>query len=364
MVSSNSYAQKGIEFFKGTFEEALQEAKTQKKSIFLDAYAEWCGPCKQMAATVFTNEAVGEYYNKHFINLKIDMEKGEGPALSKKFAITAYPTLIYLDFDGKVLQNVRGAKNVEQFMNLAKTVLIGNAPNLNALEEEYEKGNREAAFLKSYAYALLLQNKPSTKIANEYLRTQSDMTTADNLAFLFDYCLEADSRIFNLVIENALTIKSAQGQNNYKRQIEKACNNTVKKAVEFNAPNLLKEAKNQMKKALPEFAKEYELLADIQYYQNKQDTDNLMKSIEAYLKKYAAKNAEKYYQYTVFAIQNIQDKSALLKAEKWAKTAIDLDLKAEYLKAYIYLLQVNGSNEKELQKRQSQLQELSQPKAN
>ena len=58
----------GMEFFHGTWEEALAEAKKQEKIIFVDAYAVWCGPCKRMAKNVFTQDRVGEFYNKNFIN--------------------------------------------------------------------------------------------------------------------------------------------------------------------------------------------------------------------------------------------------------------------------------------------------------
>ena len=47
--------------------------------IFLDAYASWCGPCKMLQKNVFTKKAVGDFYNSKFINVKMDMEKGEGP---------------------------------------------------------------------------------------------------------------------------------------------------------------------------------------------------------------------------------------------------------------------------------------------
>ncbi len=44
-ICLNGINAQGIEFFKGTWEEALAEAKKQDKILFVDAYAKWCGPC-------------------------------------------------------------------------------------------------------------------------------------------------------------------------------------------------------------------------------------------------------------------------------------------------------------------------------
>ena len=91
----------GIKFFSGSFEEAKKEAAAKKKLIFMDAYTVWCGPCKALSYTTFKEKAVGEYFYKNFINVKMDMEKGEGPALAQKYGVRAYPTLLFIDKDGK-----------------------------------------------------------------------------------------------------------------------------------------------------------------------------------------------------------------------------------------------------------------------
>ncbi|RYM34938.1 DUF255 domain-containing protein [Brumimicrobium glaciale] len=107
----------GINFETLSFEEAIQKAKKEKKLIFLDAYAVWCGPCKMMDRTTFKNEKVGEVFNKNFINIKIDMEKGEGPAIAKRYQVRAYPTMMLINAEGKVEKRILGAVRDTQLLS-------------------------------------------------------------------------------------------------------------------------------------------------------------------------------------------------------------------------------------------------------
>ncbi|MGB0429631.1 MAG: thioredoxin family protein [Bacteroidia bacterium] len=114
---------KGIEFFHGTYKEALALAKKEKKPIFIDIYTVWCGPCKMMSNYVFTQKEVGDYYNENFINFKIDAERGEGPAVARKFRIRAYPTLLFIDGNGQVLKKAEGARGGNDFIKMGETVI-------------------------------------------------------------------------------------------------------------------------------------------------------------------------------------------------------------------------------------------------
>ena len=116
----------GIEFFEGTWQEALDASKQTGKPIFLDAYASWCGPCKILKARVFTDERVGQFYNENFINVAKDMEKGEGRQLSRTYRVTAYPSLFFVKDDGSVIKRAVGYHNPDQLIGLGETALAVN----------------------------------------------------------------------------------------------------------------------------------------------------------------------------------------------------------------------------------------------
>jgi thioredoxin 1 len=92
---------KQIIFIEDAWKEALKQAAAQNKYIFVDAYASWCGPCKMLKLTTFKNSKAAEFYNRNFINVAIDMEKGQGPELAAQWRMQAYPTLIIFNPKGE-----------------------------------------------------------------------------------------------------------------------------------------------------------------------------------------------------------------------------------------------------------------------
>lgn len=114
----------GISFEHITLNEAKELSKETGKIIFIDCYTDWCGPCKRMAITSFKNEEVGELYNDNFINLKVEMEKNaDGPEIAKMYKIRAYPTLLMIDSEGKLVKQVIGLQSKGDLIQLANNVL-------------------------------------------------------------------------------------------------------------------------------------------------------------------------------------------------------------------------------------------------
>lgn len=143
LMAIPSFAQDGVKWEDGTFQEVLAKAKKNKKGpklVFVDCFTSWCGPCKQMATKIFPTKEAGEYFNKNFVNAKFDMEKGEGIDLHNKYGIAAYPTFLILDADGNEIGRVVGGDDLEPFIAAVERAKDpNNSPNIliKKFEETY-----------------------------------------------------------------------------------------------------------------------------------------------------------------------------------------------------------------------------------
>lgn len=122
--SSKPTVKQGIQFVKSDrLQPLLERAKAENKLVFLDFYTDWCLPCRVMDEEVFAQRTTGESINRNFISYKVNAEKSNGSRLSTIFNVYAYPTLLFLDADGKVLVRKDGSLSNSQFLNLAEQAI-------------------------------------------------------------------------------------------------------------------------------------------------------------------------------------------------------------------------------------------------
>lgn len=111
---------KQIHFADQQWEKTLQLAKKQHRLIFVDAYAVWCGPCRDLKTKTFRNSKVASYFNSHFVNVSLDMEKGEGLKFAEKYEVDSYPTLLLINGDGNVVSKSEGFFTADELNSWAK----------------------------------------------------------------------------------------------------------------------------------------------------------------------------------------------------------------------------------------------------
>jgi thioredoxin 1 len=113
----------GIQFFRGTWTEALAFSQKEQKPIFLDVYATWCGPCKRLKEYVFSNKNVGTYFNKHFINVSFNAEVDNGITVSNQYQVNSYPSLLFINNDGTIKTKHEGYIDADALIALGKLQL-------------------------------------------------------------------------------------------------------------------------------------------------------------------------------------------------------------------------------------------------
>lgn len=285
LMTSLSITAQGIEFFEGTWEQVLEKAKTEDKPIFVDAYAKWCGPCKAMSKTVFPDESVGKFFNKNFISVKYDMEEDMGRAFGKVFPVSAYPTLFFIDQDGKLLKRIVGARKADQLIQEGEMVLKANDRSKN-FEADYAAGKRDYDFMLQYVKALANSGKSATKVANEYLSSNPEISKEQRLGFIFEASTDADSKIFEEMVAQKNEILKMYSTEEFDKKVIKSCENTVSKAVEFETESLLNEAIGKASNASnSKLVTVFEYQSRVRYFGSLKNKDKFNEALKNYIKK-------------------------------------------------------------------------------
>ena len=222
----------GMEFFHGSWQEVLDEARKEHKLIFVDAYAEWCGPCKMMARNTFTDDAVGKIYNKNFVNYKFDMEKGEGPDFARKYGITAYPTLFYLNYKGEVVHKVVGYRAPDKFIDEAEIAL--RPENLAIYDKmKFKAGDLEGEKLLAYALKMKADGEDYDEAAKKYFdsRSNKQLMTKEGWEAIEKLTNDVNSREFELLLKKQKKFAKKVGKGPVEAKIAETFKESALKAA-------------------------------------------------------------------------------------------------------------------------------------
>ncbi|MBO9733146.1 MAG: thioredoxin family protein [Chitinophaga sp.] len=170
----------GIVFRQDAFADVLKESARTGKLVFIDCYTSWCAPCKWMEKNVFVNDTAARYYNTTFINYKIDMEKGEGPELRKRYGVQVFPTYLFINGKGELVHKATSRMELPEFIEEGKKALDPKR-SLAAMEKAFNSGNRSKENLLSYAKALQKTDRNKADSISGLLiaqLTEKDMLTS------------------------------------------------------------------------------------------------------------------------------------------------------------------------------------------
>ena len=147
-----------------TMNEALAAQETAPKKIFMDVYTEWCGPCKMLEKNTFSHKKVIEFINENYYAVKFNAEgtqeityqdftytnpnyqegrKGRNAThfFADALKLRGYPSLVFFQDDGSLIQAIPGYKTPEQLEIYLKMIANNDYKDLTTPEawQEYQE---------------------------------------------------------------------------------------------------------------------------------------------------------------------------------------------------------------------------------
>ncbi len=336
----------GIDFFHGTWEETLAEAQKRGVLIFVDAYTTWCGPCKRMAAQIFPLKDVGDFYNVNFVNVQIDMESEAGKKFQWKHPVHSYPTFFYISPDGDVVLQTVGGRPGDQFIATGEEALkkYDGSAKYQAM---YDGGDHSYETVYNLIVALNKSGKSSLRIANDYLKTQSDLRTPDNLKLILEAFTQVDSKIYEYVQDYEKDLVKLEGQQDFDAHLRNSAQKTAERAVEYESESLLNEAIAAMQKHLPGEADLFAIKSSMDYAVATKDADRYLKNAKQFVKKTSGDDAERLHGMAATIAEKFPENKDLLQlGEKAAKRSVELKDDPKYTITYATLVYLQGDKDR------------------
>lgn len=216
IISQQAFSQQSIKFEESSFASILAKAKAEKKLVFMDAYASWCGPCKLMEKNVFTDKNVADFYNKNFVNARIDMEKGEGRDIAMKYGVRSYPTFLFLNGEGEIVGKELGYIQSKEFLELGQKNNNPQLVNTN-LKEEFQKGKLDQQGLLNFISLYATKDPILAKQASEkYFANKKDKTfSSEEINALLNFTQSVDDANYKVFVANKAAITELLPEKNY-----------------------------------------------------------------------------------------------------------------------------------------------------
>lgn len=351
---------KGTHFEHGlTWAQVREKAMKENKYLLVDCFTTWCGPCKYMSSTIFPQEKVGAFFNKNFVNVKVQFDKtktdseevkswyADADAINETYKIQAYPTFLIFSPKGELVHRIVGGGQADEFIAKAEKALKPETQYYSLLKK-YEAGNAAPETLKQLAFAAeeAYDEENAGKIAAAYLETQSNLYTKENLEFLGTFTQNSKSKGFQLMLKEPGKVDDVLGKGKSNAVLtgvilqEEVYPHLRKSSV--NLDSLIKVTKS--KYPTVDMNKATEML-QVQFYQSKNNWPKFQSSVLAYMAKYGTEVESSMlnnFAWTVF--ENCHDPECVASAMAWSKRSVDDTQSKEptFLDTYANLLYKMG----------------------
>ena len=126
-----------------TLEQAIAAQQEKPKKIFIDFYADWCGPCKIMDKNTYGHQEIANFLNENYYAVKFDAEGKESVTVfgrifsnpefssrkkrnsmhdfTKFMNVNSVPSIVFLNEQSMPITNINGfltAKELDPYLRI------------------------------------------------------------------------------------------------------------------------------------------------------------------------------------------------------------------------------------------------------
>lgn len=354
VFSQPAESTEGIKFEGGTWAEVLAKAKTENKYVFVDAFTTWCGPCKWMDKNIFPQAEVGSFFNKNFVNAKIDMEKGEGIEIAKQYKVNVYPTYLFVNGDGELVHRLVGSMEAPAFIEASSNALDPEKQYVT-LTKRFDNGETNPEFVYKLAYVAkeAYDMAKAQELAVAYLKSQTNLLDEKNVKFIGDFTTTASDPNFEFMRKNISVFEASMGKERYQQQMFSMVYQGSFQEVGFKrdapkeqAPQYIKAASEYFSKTLPEQAPKLTHTFAMSVFRTTKDWESYAMEAIGYYDKNPSNDWTELNSVAWNFYENVTNTAHLQKAVTWALESVRLQEEYANLDTVAALYYKIGDKEK------------------
>jgi len=321
-----SFAQYAVSFSENGLKAALEKGKLENKPVMLWCYATWCPHCKYMREQVFPNTTVGNFFNKTFICVAQDMEKGEGIDLNKEVKISSFPTFIFYNYTGEIIYRVEGELKQAAFIQEGKNALTQKL-QFPYLKQQFEKDESNSNACYNYVRALKKGGVDISEVVNRYFATQKDnqLLSEINWRIFANGVSDFNSREFRFVISHQKEFANIASPERVKRKLDYEVKALLNPFVEAS-DTVNYRIKRDLALRIHSYSTDSLVFNyDLTLYELTQNWKMYIKTSLGSAEIFAWNKPTQLSDILKNVLNNYSDSKTLIQAERWAKRILELD---------------------------------------
>ncbi|MDP4260486.1 MAG: thioredoxin family protein [Bacteroidota bacterium] len=354
----------------------VAKAKAEKKCIFIDCYASWCQPCRRMDTEVYPQFRVGNLMNERFISAKVQMDTTnkdnddvkasyfDAHELAIKYKVNAFPTFLFFDSQGRILNMSLGFVVPDDFIKVA-IASTDSSNNYYLMLQKYKEGARDFSLIKRLAEkALILLNDTGMidNLIGSYFGSlhEKSWLSSENIEFLKEMTFTSRNFGFKFFFNRADQIDSVMHDPCFAQDLVYA---KLYKELLNDEPKLMGKGVeppdwNRIYKIVQSgyngyYADRIVTASKVTWYFRKKEYPHYLKEFIKYIDKYtvmqssADTNSSDDFAWNSRAWQVFKystDKYELSRALEWSSHAMTINPMGEYIDTYANILYKLGAS--------------------